>query len=204
MGTTQIRITSADVGGRAEVHRLRSVDADAALRVARQIRHPWYRCQAISSVAEVQRSSAVALRLLEESLAAAHEEAEPNRIVSVASWPLRQVVALNPTKAKAEVERLLNIISLEPHGLRRLDGLSRILIAVAENCELLDLVRAPFQAAAAASDGWRTERIVAFVATDLAARDRAFALDLLAARATNRFKKAALGQILGADRGERA
>lgn len=203
MCSSQIRITSADVGGREDVHRLRYVDADAALHRARQIRHPWYRCQAISSVAEVQRSSAVALRLLVESLSAAHEEAEPNRIVSVASWPLRQLVVLNPAEAKAEIERLLGIISTETHGLRRLDGLSRIIVAVASNSELLELVKAPFQAAAVASEGWRTERTVAFVAVYLAQQDRQFALDLLATRKPNRFLRAALATIFGAQDGGR-
>lgn len=173
------------------------------MRRARQIRHPWYRCQAISSVAEVHRSYTVALRLLDEALAAAHEEAEPNRIVSVASWPLRQLVVLSLPRARAEVERLLGIISAESHGLRRLDGLSRIIVAVAENCELLNLLKDPFKAAAAASEGWRTERTVAFVATYVAAQDREFALGLLAARMDNRFKRTALAKILGNESGGR-
>lgn len=203
VGMSRIEITSADVGGRAEVHQLRSVDADAALRRARQIRHPWYRCQAISSVAEVQRSPTVALRLLAESLSAAREEEEPNRIVSVAAWPLRQLVALDPAKAKAVVEDLLKIISAEPHGLRRLDGLSRIIVAVAEDSELLELTKDPFKAASLASEGWRTERTIAFIASYLAPRDREFALDLLVSRVPNRFRKAAMEKIGDAQDGER-
>jgi len=189
------RITSADVGGRADVDRLRSTDVNAALHRARQIQHPWYRCQALSSVAEVQRSSAVALSLLKESLSAAHEQDEPNRIVSVASWPLRQLVSLDLVTAKTEVKDLLRIISTEPHGLRRLDGLSRIIIAVAASSELLDIVKPAFVAACGVSEGWRTERTVAFVALFLARRDSKFALDLLSGREANRFRVAALKSI---------
>lgn len=195
MRTTPIRITSADVDGRTEVHRLRSVDIDAALRRAREIRHPWYRCQALSYIAEVQRSSLVALRLLKESLSAAYEEAEPNRIVSVASWPLRQLVALDPAAAKRELEDLLRIILAEPHGLRRLDGLSRMIIAVTDNSEMLAMTKPAFAMACSASEGWRTERTIAFVATGLASLDQKFSLELLATRTPNRFRNAALKAI---------
>lgn len=196
MNTSRIPIASDDVGGRTEVDRLKSFDVDAALRRARQIRHPWYRCQAISAVAEVQRSSAVAQQLLEEALAAAYDQAEPNRIVSVAYWPLRQLVSIDFPAAKAEVEKLLKIIAKEPHGLRRLYGISSIVVAVAASRELLDRVMLPFKATAKVSEGWRTERIVATVSFSLAAFDRDLALELLADRPPNRFCKAAREKIL--------
>jgi hypothetical protein len=181
-----------DVRGRAEVARLIPLDPEGALRLAREIRHPWYRCQAIAYVAAAQPSRTVALRLLQESLAAALEQSEPNRIVSVASWPLRQLAKLDSIVAAAQARDLLQIISREPHGLRRLDGITRILAAVAEQRELLEIAKPPFVAAVAASEGWRTERTVAFVVALLAPIDRPFAESLIASRASNRFLNAAV------------
>jgi hypothetical protein len=136
--------------------------------------------------------------LIRESLSAALEQSEPNRIVSVASWPLRQLVKLDPVAASAQTEDLLRIISGEPHGLRRLDGITRILAAVAEQRELLEMVKPPFVAAVAASEGWRTERTVAFVASLLAPIDRRFAESLVASRAPNRFLNAAVKALQSA------
>jgi hypothetical protein len=181
-----------DVRGRAEVARLIPLDPDGALHKAREIRHPWYRCQSLAYVAEAQHSKSMALRLLKESLAAAYEQSEPNRIVSVASWPLRQLVKLDPVAASAQTKDLLRIISGEEHGLRRLDGITRILTAVVERPDLLELVKPAFVAALAASQGWRTERTVAFVVSLLASIDRPFAQSLVASRPPNRYVSSAL------------
>jgi hypothetical protein len=129
--------------------------------------------------------------LLRESLDAAREQTEPNRIVSVASWPLRELAKLDTWAAKAATEELLRTISTEPHGLRRLDGLNRILWAVAETPDLRQLVQPAFALAASQSAGWRTERTVAFMAAYLARWDRPFAHELLESRKPNRFRNAA-------------
>jgi hypothetical protein len=128
---------------------------------------------------------------LREALDAAREQTEPNRVVSVASWPLRELTKLDASLARATVDELLRIISEEPHGLRRLDGVNRILWAVAENSELRQIVQPVFARAASQSVGWRTERTVAFIATYLAKWDRSFARELLESREPNRFRHAA-------------
>ena len=184
-------IKPEDVRGRAEVGKLLASDPAAALSRARAIRHPWYRCQSLTYVAEAERSREGAVRLLREALHAAQEQAEPNRIVSVASWPLRNLAKLNTKEARVVTEGLLRTISTEPHGLRRLDGLNRILWAVAENVELRQLVQPVFAHAALQSTGWRTERTVAFIATYLAKWDMPFSRALLESREPNRFRHAA-------------
>jgi len=154
-----------DVQGRAAVAKLLSSDRDEALRRARAIRHPWYRCQSLTYVAEAEKSRHTAIRLLQEALDAAREQTEANRIVSVASWPLRHLAKLDAAAARGITVELLRTISTEPHGLRRLDGLSRILWAVAESADLRHLVQPAFAHAVSESVGWRTERTVAFIAT---------------------------------------
>jgi len=180
-----------DVRGRSEVGRLLTSDRDEALRLARAIRHPWYRCQALTYVAEAEKSRHNAVRLLREALDAAREQSEPNRVVTVASWPLRQLAKLDEAAARDVTEELLRTVATESHGLRRLDGLKSILWAVTESEDLRQLVQPAFAHAASQSAGWRTERTVAFIASYLAKWDLPFARTLLEARKPNRFRHAA-------------
>lgn len=45
-------ITKEDVAGRARVRKLVLTEPREALKIARAIRHPWYRCQSLAMVAE--------------------------------------------------------------------------------------------------------------------------------------------------------
>ena len=184
-------IRPEDVQGRAKASRLLPHDPRGALKVARAIRHPWYRCQAITEVAEVQHS----VPLLIESFAAAYEKTEPNRIVTVASWPLRQLVLLAPAMAQVELEKLLGLIATEAHGLRRLHALESLFYAAASAPSLRQEILAAFNATAASCQGWRAERSVAFVASYLAKFDVSQAETLLRSRVPNRFASHALKAI---------
>ncbi len=188
-------IRKEDVRGRHEAGRLAATDRRAALAVARAIRHPWYRCQALAEVARELRSRDEQDAVLREAVDAAFEQTEPNRIVRVACWPLRVVVDLERSGISVLVRRLLQVIAMEPHGLRRLDGLAAILGSVMPLPDLRGKVLPAFIGAAAASSGWRTERIVACIATSLAAHERAEALRLLDSRVPNRFEMRARADI---------
>ena len=179
------------VVGRAEVARLSRTNTAEALAVARRIEHPWYRCQAISSVVEANPSIRSADKLLSEALDAAYSQAEPNRVASVAFWPLRLLVGKHPELAAIHTRRLLGVIAEEPHGLRKLDGVAGILGAVLCEEALRELALHAFRDAAAVSHGWRTERIVSSTAQALAPFDREAAEGLLASRSSNRFAEKA-------------
>lgn len=182
-----LRITSADVAGRREAEVLARTDASRALRIARAIRHPWYRCQALASIAEAMAASAGRDDVLSEAVDAAFEQDEPNRVACAASWPLRAMVRSAHAQTRRVVERLLDAIAREPHGLRRLDGLAAIIGPLLAVPELRAKAWRPFVQAAEASRGWRTERIVAWMSVALAEHDREAALGLLAGRSDNRF-----------------
>ncbi len=184
-------ITGEDVQGRADVQRLLPRSLDQALARARDIPHPWYRCQALSFVAEAQCYRATKLGTLNESFAAAFEQGEPNRVVAVASWPLHILIKTDTDEAKRQVDRLLGVAATEPHGLRRLDALSRTLWAVGPVQSLRETVFAPFLATASACTGWRAERIVGSVAAYLASLDPVLGQRLLDSRPQNRFTKRA-------------
>ncbi len=58
----------AGVSGRASVQRLYTSDPDAALRVAEQIEHPWYRCQALCMVGDAYPAEGPARAALKSGL----------------------------------------------------------------------------------------------------------------------------------------
>jgi hypothetical protein len=136
-------IIADGVKGRQDTRDLISVERKSALRAAREIRHPWYRCQALGMVAESESHPKMRDELLDESLSAAYELPEPNRIVTVATWPLAQLIHTNPAKAYGVVRRLLDTISQEPHGLRKLDGLAWVLRTVSSVSKLREQVLPP-------------------------------------------------------------
>jgi hypothetical protein len=182
-------ITRDDVEGRRKSAAMLLRDRPRALEIARGIRHPWYRCQALTAVAEGESSPKICKSLLMEALSAAYEQAEPNRIVTVASWPLRHLSKLSPKDAEIITRRLQATIEAEPHGLRKLDGLSAILHAVMDSSELRARILPAFQKAASSSVGWRTERIVASAAEALAELDIQTARELIAGREPNKFSR---------------
>lgn len=184
-----------DVWGRTKVHELASMDARAALKVARAIGHAWYRCQALAALAQANPSHPQAKSWVIEALDAAYSQSEPNRVASVALWPLRILVRTDIASASAHTKRLLGVIAQEAHGLRRLDGLRAILIAVASDPCLREEALRPFLATATKSTGWRTERIIGAVASVLADFDVEASKALLQSRPPTRFTRNSRAQL---------
>lgn len=195
-------LSGKGVVGRAEVSKLAKSNSSQALATARRIEHPWYRCQAITSVVEANPSHPSAQSLLDEALQAAYAQDEPNRVASVALWPLRLLVDVHPLAAAEHMHRLLDIIAREPHGLRRLDGLAAILRAVMSNSELRPRALALFLQTAGVCFGWRTERIVEAIAQALAGFDRVAAAELLASRSPSRYTRRSRALLVSLSRGD--
>jgi hypothetical protein len=153
-------ITDADVGGRARAGQLALTDPREALKVARTIQHPWYRCQALSSVADVWGTRAQKLEVLEEALAAAAEQVEINRVVTVSAWPLRVMAAVAPAEAAVQLRQLVTLAAQEPHTLRRADALSAVAFAVRHEPSLLAEVGPSLVDALLRGRGWRIDRLI--------------------------------------------
>src|SRR3954470_15804023 len=73
---------------RGQVYRLLPKDVEAAVVAARGIDHPWYRCQSLAVAAEAITDATQRIDIVSEAFRAADELDEPNRIVTVASWPV--------------------------------------------------------------------------------------------------------------------
>lgn len=165
-------IVAAGVEGRRRVDALVATDVSAAVKEARGIEHPWYRCQALTRVAAEVKGAAFAVTLLHEALAAAKKQDEPNRVVSVASWPISILVRRELEDVDGAVRELLRIIAPEPNPIRRGDALLMLLESVFTNPALRQLVLEPLLAALQESYGRKRNRLYQFTALIMAAESR--------------------------------
>jgi hypothetical protein len=102
-----------------------------ALELARGIEDPWFRCQALSIAAGHAPDRRSQQRAIDDAFAAANELDEPNRVVTVSSWPVKALaLAGYLSSISPEVERLLQLMSTESSPVRRADALRYLLGAV--------------------------------------------------------------------------
>lgn len=154
-----MEINASDVRGRAQVDRLAATDPKAGLKLANTIAHPWYRCQSITAAAEKLHGKAQ-LDALSTALAAAKEQIEPNRVVSVASWPVRVLAKVDPEKTAQWVAELVAIAETEPHNLRRSHALQSLAFATSPYPEILRLVIPALAEALLGGRGPRIDRVI--------------------------------------------
>lgn len=153
-------ITREDVQGRTRSDKLVLTNPQAALKVALSIRHPWYRCQAMSTVAKHWGTKKQKLDLIEKALAVAQEQQEINRIVTVSAWPLGVLVEVDSDRAREHVTRLVQLASREEHTLRRADALFAVASSIRSDAALLAAVVPALTAALLGGHGWRIDRLI--------------------------------------------
>ena len=156
---SEMEIKREDVAGRARAGKLAPLDIGRSLETARAIRHPWYRCQALATTAE-HMTGRDQERVLLESLAAAHEQGEINRVVTVSFWPIRVLAKVRPELAAKHVEGLLALAETEPHNLRRSHALQALAVAVSGYPDLLGSVVPALVAALIGGHGPRIDRCI--------------------------------------------
>ena len=116
---------------RDRVAALAKTKADEALALARSIEDPWFRCQALSIAAAQVRDARSRKSAIDDAFSAANELTEPNRLVTVSSWPVKALVlAGHVSSVSSHIERLLRVISAEPSPVRRSDALRYLLGSV--------------------------------------------------------------------------
>ena len=145
---------------RDRVFRLVKTDLADALRTAREIDPPWYRAQALATVAAATPDARERRRLAEESFRVAEEQEEPNRVATVSSWPLAVLARDLPAEQiEAHVDRLAGLLDREPNPVRRCDALFMVAY------HLRDVAPRPFlhaarrcAQAAKGGHGWKRDR----------------------------------------------
>ena len=111
-----------------------------ALELAHGIRDSWFRCQALSIAAVHVLDPRTQRRAIDDALSAANELREPNRVVTVSSWPVKALALTgNMRRVSVEVDRLLQIIAGEGSPVRRADALRYLFGSV--SCASTDIAR---------------------------------------------------------------
>jgi hypothetical protein len=154
-----MEVTASDVQGRAQVSRLAVTDPKAALKLAGTITHAWYRCQSLTAAAEQLRGKEQ-LAALSKAFAAAKEQSEPNRVVTVASWPVAALAKVNPQLAAEWATELVTIADTEPHNLRRAHALQTLAFKTSPYPEVLRLVTPALAEALLGGHGPRIDRVI--------------------------------------------
>jgi hypothetical protein len=169
-----------------------------ALELARSIDDPWFRCQALSIAAVHAPDRRSQKRAIDDAFSAANELSEPNRVVTVSSWPVKALaLAGNMSSVSSEVARLLQVVSTESSPVRRADALRYLLGAVSlapaavagrVAREFAGACLAPLQSGKRNSRG---ESNLEACLPGIARIDSAFAQSLLARLAPSRSERAA-------------
>lgn len=116
---------------RNKASKLSKTNYKEALKLARKISDPWFRCQALSDVSRNCNDKLKSNIALLESFEAAEEMADPNRSVTVSSWPLEVLIYKGSLdEAEEKIETLLSKINNEPSPVKRSDALKQILKSV--------------------------------------------------------------------------
>ncbi|MGO4221986.1 hypothetical protein AB4Y64_09045 [Lysobacter sp. TAF61] len=152
-------ITRRDVTERARVRKVAEQDPRRAVEIARGIKHPWYRCQALSIASEHLAGRDQEKTLL-AALEAAKEQHEVNRVVTVSSWPIQVLSGTSPDLAARRIEELVSLANSEPHNLRRAHALQALAFAVRDHPNLLGLVVPALVEALLGGGGPRIDRCI--------------------------------------------
>lgn len=162
---------SPNVNKRTLVGKLAVSEPVKALELARSIADPWYRCQSLAAVAWRLTDPRQLKTVIGESLAAAYEHTEPNRIVSVAAWPIRVMVEKRDRRLSSAVDELLQKIETEPNPVRRGDALLLLFQAVYSDPPLRAPVLESLLRSCEQMNSWKRPIILSDLATILAIDD---------------------------------
>lgn len=168
------------VNKRALVQKLAATDSTKALEIARNISEPWYRCQSLAQVAWVLKDRKQYETVIKEALAAAYELDEPNRVVSVASWAVRAMVARSDRRLKSVVDGLLEKIQLQKNPVRQADALFFLFEAVYYESSLRAPVLERLLRACEEMNSWKRPIILSDIALVLAMDDSDRAIEIVA------------------------
>jgi hypothetical protein len=113
---------------RDQVAAIAATKPEQALALARTIGDPWFRCQSLSIAAVHVEDRRTRESAIDDAFAAAGDLSEPNRVVTVSSWPVKALALTgNMSRVSTEAARLLQIAATEPSPVRRADGLRYLL-----------------------------------------------------------------------------
>ncbi|HET6386790.1 MAG TPA: hypothetical protein VFJ58_25645 [Armatimonadota bacterium] len=142
-------------------------DLAEALQAALQIPDPWYRCQALAKVAWHTADRETFRAIINQAFDAAYLQVSPNRIVSVAAWPIHALAQREDARLAPAVTKLRETIRVEPLPVRRADALLLLFQAVFPSHEMRHIVLSDLVAACAPMNHWKLPYILRWAAVML-------------------------------------
>ncbi|XZG71279.1 hypothetical protein ACTSKR_05270 [Chitinibacteraceae bacterium HSL-7] len=136
-----------------------------AYEIAKSIKHPWYKCQALSAVADKTSNTSID-SILEQAFNSAMQCHDQNRRVTVACWPLWVAIRHDRTKL---ISGFLKQCTIQIN--QEMDPLSKwcacdVLCTIKSKPNLLNDFYDTFASATTKGHGWRIERMIKFLLSD--------------------------------------
>lgn len=140
-------------------------DITQAYELAKSIRHPWYKCQALSTIADYSTKTSIK-SILQESFDSAMKCHDHNRRVSIACRPLR-IAIKNDLRdlANSFLEQCINQINHEMDPISKWCAAS-IVHTIKVDSDLLKSFYNTFVSATSKGHGWCVEREIKFMLSD--------------------------------------
>ena len=169
-----------------------TVDFQRAVRLAREVAEPWFRCQALASVARHAPDGEVA-GLAMEAVKAARAGNDRYQQVAACAWPVRALAERNETRRATQiVAEVLPLAGEITHPVSRLEALFLFWQAAYPLAGTVrHTVLGALVAACLAASSWRAGRTMRDVALIMAAEDRRRAEQLVASMPACRYKRQA-------------
>lgn len=144
---------------RRRVQKSVEVDLDRAYKEAKTIKHPWYKCQSLSMVAQFADETKLST-LLQESFNSAMDCHDENRRVSVACWPIEVAIERGRKElAKKFLAQCALQLEKDHHPISRWCAVS-VIHVIKFDSELLGLFFEDFRKATSHGHGWKVERAI--------------------------------------------
>jgi len=150
---------------RSRVNNMVHNDIGQAYDLAKSIKHPWYRCQALAEVAKHSSRTSI-IKILKESFDSAMDCHDPNRRVSVACRPL--CVAIDNG-----LRELCNVFLNQciDQIRQNMDPISKwcvvsVVHTIKKDYGLLHNFYDAFASATSMGHGWRVEREIKYMLND--------------------------------------
>ena len=159
-------------------HPLSADELDRAVETVRRMDHfgaSWFRCQELARLAQNLADPSRRPALLHEAFANAAEQTDPNRIVTLASSPLRTLLDVGDYGwFEREFDRLLPIALSDPNPFSRQDALYALLFVDAPQACFDRVLQAFREACSETEKALTVQRVAQYIDN----RDHALAVDV--------------------------
>ena len=139
---------------------------DDAYKIAKLIKHPWFRCQALAAIAK-NLDGEYLNTMIRESFASAMMCYDENRRIEVACWPLRVAILHRKMLLAEEIlDVCMQQLGMDHDPISRWCAIS-VLDTIKRDPKFLSIFFNSFKSATSKGHGWRVERCIKRLINDI-------------------------------------